>query len=430
MKFLHQAYHWILAVSAYWFYGRPARKLKVIGITGTKGKSTTSRLVASVLEAGGYKVGLLSTVEFQIGNIRVPNDKKMTMLGRGQVQKMIRAMVKAGCEYAVIETSSEGILQYRHYGLHYDVCVFTNLGTEHSERHGGFENLRRDKAKIFAGLKSEPVKIIAGRQVEKAIVVNSDDANAGYFLNFPAVTKVTFALRDSRADYHGQIETENSDGVNFKLGDRLVHINLAGEFNVYNALAAIAVGRTQGISLEQAVDGLSSVKEVAGRMEYIRAGQPFDVVVDYAHEPLSLTSLFESLRKNISAEKRIIAVIGSDGGGRDVGKRGRMGEVAGMLCDVVLITDVNCFDEDPAKIAEMLAAGARLAGKKDGINLFVEIDRHKAITNAISLAMPGDVVAVTAKGTEPCIVVAGGKKIPWDDRAVVRQILSEMKYPQ
>src|SRR3989339_616452 len=149
---LKKIIHFLLAWFAYWFYGRPSRKLLVIGVTGTKGKSTTCRLIASVLEAGGHKIGMLSTVEFQIGEKRWLNNKKMTMLGRGQIQKMLREMVKAGCKYAVVETSSEGILQYRHVGLNYDIAVFTNLGTEHSERHGGFENLKRDKGKIFAGL--------------------------------------------------------------------------------------------------------------------------------------------------------------------------------------------------------------------------------------------------------------------------------------
>ncbi|MCX6780112.1 MAG: Mur ligase family protein, partial [Candidatus Magasanikbacteria bacterium] len=141
--------HFLVAFCAYWYYGRPARKLIVVGVTGTKGKSTTSRFVASALQSGGHKVGLLSTVEFQVGEKRWLNNKKMTMLGLGQIQKMLRDMVAAGCEYAVIETSSEGILQYRHFGLHYDICVFTNLGQEHSERHGGFENLRADKGKLF-----------------------------------------------------------------------------------------------------------------------------------------------------------------------------------------------------------------------------------------------------------------------------------------
>lgn len=401
-----------MAWSAYWWYGRPARKLIVIGVTGTKGKSTTCRFIASVLEAGGNKVGMLTTVEFQIADKKWPNDKKMTMLGRGQIQKMLKQMVKAGCRYAVVETSSEGILQYRHYGLNYHTAVFTNLGTEHSERHGGFENLKKDKGKIFAKA--------------KVIIANADDEHANYYLNFPAPEKYTFGLNlQKHPDILGENIVSDSIGTNFTVGDRKFRLNIIGQFNVYNALAAIVVGRAQKISEEKIAEGLASVKLVAGRMELLEEGQDFKVVVDYAHEPLSLIELFKSLRAMVGNNGRTISVIGSDGGGRDKSKRERMGEIAAVLTDFVVITDVNCYDEDPRAIAEMLAAGARKFGKKDGVNLFIELDRSRAIAKAISLARAGDAVAITAKGTEPYIAVAKGEKIPWDDRLVARAILKE-----
>lgn len=444
MLFFKRAIHFLLAVLAYWFYGRPARKLIVVGVTGTKGKSTTSRLIASVLEAGGNKVGLLTTVEFQIGERRWLNDKKMTMLGRGQIQRMLKQMVKAGCKYAVVETSSEGILQYRHIGLNYNTVVFTNLGTEHSERHGGFENLKRDKAKIF--------------KKAKVIVANIDDKNADYYLNFPALEKWGFSViptgvevRDAprgesltpkREGSFGSAQDDKNDaiklvigkiifsdegGTEFMVGEKKYRLNIIGKFNVYNALAAIAVGRAQKIPDEKIAVGLSSVKLVEGRMEMVDGKQDFKVIVDYAHEPMSLTELFQSLRHIIPVSKKVIAVVGSDGGGRDKGKREAMGEVAGRLCDFVVITDVNCYDEDPAQIAEMLAVGARKAGKKQGNDLFVIIDRREAIAKAVSLAGAGDVVVITAKGTEPYIAVAGGKRIPWDDRKVAREVLQSVK---
>ena len=430
MKRLRNLYHYIFALAAYWFYGRPARKIIVVGVTGTKGKSTTCRFIASVLEAGGHKVGVMSTVEFQIADERRLNTKKMTMLGRGEVQKMLRDMVRAGCRYAVIETSSEGIMQYRHLGLHYDVCVFTNLGTEHSERHGGFDNLRKAKGEIFAGLKNEQTKIIGGRAVKKIIIANVDDANAPYYLNFSADKKIGFRIKNAGFNspdiqlINAKITSSDSAGSTFQIQNSIFKINIPGDFNVYNALAAAVVGASQNISEEQIITGLSSVKLVEGRMEYIDAGQPFKVIVDYAHEPMSLTNLFETLRKIAAPGHKVIGVVGSDGGGRDKNKRAQMGEIAGRLCDSVVITDVNCFDEDPRAIADMLAQGARNAGKIDGQNLFIEIDRRQGITKAISLAREGDVVAITAKGTEPCIVVAGGKKIPWDDRAVAKEILN------
>jgi len=418
--------HFLIAFSAYWRYGRPARKLVIIGVTGTKGKSTTSRYIASVLQAGGYKVGLLSTVEFQIGEKRWLNDKKMTMLGMGQIQKMIADMVEAGCQYVVVETSSEGILQYRHYGLHYDVAVFTNLGTEHSERHGGFENLRADKGKLFASLKKYPHKILNGKKIEKIIVGNLDDENIDFYLKYWADKKVGYSLRSKNNSavsktFQANISLSDEYGVKFKINDKDFHINLVGDFNVYNALAAAVVGNTQNISDEKIEHGLKEVTKLEGRMEFINANQDFKVIVDYAHEPMSFTELFTTLRK--ITKGKVISVIGSDGGGRDVSKRGRMGEIAGKLCDYVVISDVNCYDEDPMQIAQMLAKGAKNSGKIEDQDLFVVIDRFKGIQKAFSLANSGDVVVITAKGTEPYIAVANGERIPWDDRTVAREIL-------
>lgn len=402
----------------------------VIGVTGTKGKSTTCRFIASVLEQTGNKVGLMSTVEFQDGNNRYLNDKKMTMLGRGEIHKMMAQMLKNGCKYAVIETSSEGILQFRHFGLHYDICVFTNLGTEHQERHGGFENLRRDKGKIFAGLNKDKRKIIDGKKMEKIIIANTDDENAEYFLRFEADKKIAFGQRDQYL-----VEKENSlnarilkvegQKTEFEVNNFLFNLNLAGVFNIYNALPAIAIGKIFLLPLEKIATGIAVVKKVEGRMEFIEEGQNFNVVVDYAHESMSLTALFETLR-NLVRDKKIIGIIGSDGGGRDKSKRKEMGKIAGQLCDIVIITDVNCFDENPKEIAEMLAVGVRETGKKDEENLFIVIDREQSIKKALSLAKAGDVVAITAKGTEPCIVIEGGKKIPWDDREVTRKILKTL----
>ena len=410
MLYFKKIIHFLLAYAAYWWYGRPARKLIVVGVTGTKGKSTTCRLIASVLEAGGNKIGMLTTVEFQVAEKRWLNDKKMTMLGKGQIQSMLKQMVKAGCKYAVVETSSEGILQYRHIGLNYNTTVFTNLGTEHSERHGGFANLKKAKGKIFTKA--------------KVIIANTDDTNSDYYLNFPAPEKHTFGLNaQNQPEILGENIISNQSGTDFSVGGKNFRLNIIGKFNVYNALAAIAVGRSQKISDDKITEGLASVKLVEGRMELVDAGQDFKVIVDYAHEPMSLTELFKSMREMVG-DKKVIAVVGSDGGGRDKGKREKMGEVAGRLADYVIITDVNCYDEDPAEIAEMLAKGARSAGKKDDINLFIVVDRREAIAKAISLAEAGDAVAITAKGTEPYIAVAGGQKIPWDDRKVAKEVLS------
>ncbi len=418
--------HFLIAFGAYWRYGRPARKLIVIGVTGTKGKSTTCKFIASVLQAGGFKVGLLSTVEFQIGEKRWLNDKKMTMLGMGQIQKMIAQMVEEGCQYVVVETSSEGILQYRHFGLYYDIAVFTNLGTEHSERHGGFENLRADKGKLFASLKKYPHKVLNGKKIEKIIAANLDDGNSEFYLKYWADKKVGYSLKGKNVSglthiFHGKISLSDELGVHFEVDQNKYHINLVGDFNTYNALAAVAIGKTQEISQEKITHGLREITKLEGRMEFINAGQDFKVIVDYAHEPMSFTELFSTLRK--ITKNKVIAVIGSDGGGRDVSKRAKMGEIAGKLCDYVVVSDVNCYDEDPVQIAKMLVEGTKTSGKVEEKDVFIVVDRFKGIQKAFSLANAGDVVVITAKGTEPYIAVANGEKIPWDDRTVAREIL-------
>ncbi len=428
--------HFFFAWFAYWYYGRPGRKIIVIGVTGTKGKSSTCRFIASALEAKGDKVGLLSTAEFQIADKRWLNDKKMTMLGRGQVQKMLKEMVKIGCKYAVVETSSEGILQHRHYGLHYDIAVFTNLGTEHSERHGGFKNLKRDKGRLFAALSKYPHKILDGKKVPKVIIANADDANASYYLDFPADKKFAYGFSDHpelapAVEYFKVHFEENDDPMrtDFAFDDgRCFHLMVPGKFNVYNALAGILTAESQNIDLGAVSAHIFGVYNIPGRMEFIDAGQSFKVLVDYAHEPMSLTALFTTLRSIVGKNNKVIAVIGSDGGGRDKAKRFTMGEIAGKLCDTVIVSDVNSFDEDPKEIAEMLAKGARQAGKTDNENLFIITERRLGMKKALELAQPGDAVVFTAKGTEPCIVGANGKKIPWDDRNVARELLRELHF--
>ena len=440
MKYIKKIYHYLIALLSYIYYGRPSRKMIVIGVTGTKGKSTTCSYISSVLRAGGKKVAVLSTVEFRIGDKRELNTKKMTMLGRGKIHKFLEEAVKQGCQYVIVETSSEGILQYRHKFLNYDIGIFTNLGTEHQERHGGFENLKHDKAKMFSEI-SKHKKKIDGKKIEKIIIVNGDDDNHEYFLNFKADEKYIFGIgnleRFSEKEFNivmGENIGDRNGGNSFQVDGIKFKPQILGDFNIYNALASICVGKTQGILDEEIKKGVEDVKLVEGRMEFIDEGQDFKVVVDFAHEPMSYKELFTSLKKIAlpiggaieGAKPKLIGIVGSDGGGRDIGKRKEMGSIAGEFCDIVIVTDVNCYDEDPEEIAEMLALGARESGKKDGENLFIEIDRKKAIKLAFEKAQAGDVVAITAKGTEPCIAIEKGKTIPWDDREIAKEVLKSL----
>lgn len=428
MNWLKKIFHWKIALLANIFYGFPSKKLIVIGVTGTKGKSSTCKFIASILENAGYKVGLLSTIEIQINEERILNDKKMTMLGRGLIQKMLKRMVNAGCDYAVIETSSEGIMQFRHLGINYDVVVFTNLGEEHSERHGGFENLKKDKGKIFANLKKSSNKIINGKKIDKIIIVNADDENSDYFYNFEADKKIKYGIQNKTANYVGKILSSNENGSVIEVDGEEYTISVVGLFNAHNALSALAVARSQSVDNLAIKEGISSVQNIEGRMEKIKGSQSFQVIVDYAHEPMSIRGLFESLKNFSDFHGKLIGVIGSDGGGRDKKKRHKIGLITAEYCDYVIVTDVNCYDEDPNSIAQAVADGAREGGKYDEKSLFVEIDRFKAIEKAFLLAKAGDIVVITAKGSEPFIAVAKGKKIPWDDRKIAKNILEKMGY--
>jgi UDP-N-acetylmuramoyl-L-alanyl-D-glutamate--2,6-diaminopimelate ligase len=428
MNFIKKIFHWKIALLSNIIYGFPSKKMILIGVTGTKGKSSTCRFIASILEKAGYNVGLLSTVEIQINKERHLNNKKMTMLGRGLIQKMLKKMVKSGCQYAVVETSSEGILQYRHLGIDYDIVVFTNLGEEHSERHGGFENLKKDKGKIFANLKNKKNKIINGKKIDKIIIVNADDVNHDYFFNFNADKKIKYGIKNNRADIIGQIISSDENGTNLRVGDNEFKILVPGNFNTYNALSAIAVAKSQSINEARMAEGISSVKNIKGRMEKIIGSQPFQVIVDYAHEPMSIQCLFESLKKFNNFNGKLIGVIGSDGGGRDKKKRHKIGYLSAKYCDYVVITDVNCYNEDPVLIAQMVASGVQDGGKIENKSFFIEIDRYKAIKKAFSLAGKGDMVVITAKGSEPFMAMAKGKKLPWNDSKISKELLQKMGY--
>lgn len=416
--FILDWYHRALAALGAFVYGYPSKKLTVIGVTGTNGKSTTAYFIAKILDSAGYKTGITSTALFKIADREWLNDKKMTMLGRFQLQRMLRDMVRAGCQYAIIETSSEGIAQHRHRGINYDVAVFTNLTPEHLEAHGGFEQYKQAKGELFA-------------MVQKTIVVNADDEYAEYFLSFRADQKVIFSLNPATTVGEagiGEIIAEdvktNATGATFSVFGTPFTVALPGRHNVYNALAAIATANALGVSLPECAVGLKKVTGVPGRMERIDEGQPFTVIVDYAPEVASMERLYETVRD--IPHKRILHVLGSCGGGRDRDRRAKLGRMAGENADIVFVTNEDPYDDDPMEIISEVAGGAVAAGKQDRENLFRMIDREQAIEQAIAAAQPGDLVLITGKGCEQAICVADGKKIPWDDREVARKAIRRL----
>jgi len=401
-------YHYFLALGGAFLYGFPSRKIKVIGVTGTGGKSTTVEIIGKILEEGGFKTASISSIKFKIGEKEEENKLKMTMPGRFKIQRFIRKAVKAGCKYLVLEVTSEGIKQHRHKFIKFETAVFTNLSPEHIESHGGFENYRKAKLKLFLATK-------------KTHIINADDENAEYFLKPPAQKKILFGIK--KGDIRAQDIKEKDGKIYFKVKEQNFVLNLLGRFNVYNALAGICVGLSEGISLKTSKRALEKIEGVPGRMEIVLRN-PFLVIVDYAFTPVALENVYktvqESLDTNTKKERKMVCVLGACGGGRDKWKRPVLGEIAAKYCQEIIITNEDPYDEDPMEIIEQVAKGAGEKARKI-------LDRREAIKKALELAQPSDAVVITGKGSEPWMCVAGGKKILWDDRKVVREEFQKIK---
>ncbi len=481
----HLVTNWLAGV----WYGFPSEKLTVVGITGTTGKTTTVFMLAELLKNAGLKVGYTSTAMFGDGEKEWLNDKKMTMLGRFFTQRMLRQMVKNKCQVAIVETTSEGIVQNRHRFINYDIVEFTGLYPEHIDSHGSFENYKRAKLRLVEHLENSKIKKIqetntkmqinSNNQISnneeekynlklessdfnqnskfkiqncpKTIIVNLDDEYAGEFLDFEVERKIGFAkskvdptslkLRGTRSRKSKvypvktltgskveKIEYEflemNRVGTKFMFEDKEVQLKILGEFNALNATAAGCVGKALRLNNENIKKGLESVKSLPGRLERIDEGQNFTVMVDYAFEPVAVGKLYETVA--ILEPNKIIHVLGSTGGGRDLDRREKLGRLAGKQADYVIVTNEDPYDDDPMEIIKMVAKGVEKSGKVKDENLFLIEDRKKAIKKAISLARGNDLVLITGKGSEQAIAGPNGKLIPWDDRKVAREMIKNL----
>lgn len=470
-KFLLSWYHLGWAFFGALRYGFPGYGMTVIGVTGTNGKSTTVDMISRVLREGGIKECSLSSIRFEMQGKEERNTLKMTMPGRFFIQKFMRKAKNAGCTHMVLEVTSEGILQNRHKFISFYVAVFTNLSPEHIERHGSFENYKKAKGELFKAAKN-------------IHIINGDDENSEYFLSFPAREKWIYGLKISnRTNPMDQAKNTKYPSTEFTLrtleglgaskildtqsvqflsgrqtffvGGTGFSLKLLGEFNVYNALAAIAVGRVFNVSLENAKRALEAIEKMPGRMEEV-IFLPFRVIVDYAFTPVALEKVYKTLKPQVSnpndqvsakapfdgvypestrgakgrqnPNAKLICVLGAAGGGRDKWKRPVLGKLAGELCDKVIITNEDPYEEDPSQILSQIKSG--ISNDKFLTSNFYEImDRREAIAKAFSLAKSGDTVVITGKGSEDSIAVAGGKKIPWDDRVVVKEEFAKRKTP-
>jgi len=415
MNPLRLFYHKMMAVFANIYYRFPSRYLTVVGITGTKGKTTTTNLIASVLQEAGYKVGMTSTILFQVGDLKWTNSTKQTTLGPFFLQKMLRKMVDERCTHAVLEVSSHSLVQNRVWGVNFDMAVFTNIGEDHLEYHGGFDNYLRAKGLLFSKLNRSQRK----NRIPKISVLNKDDANYNFFDQFLADKKYSYGMNSGTCFATDiQVQPNGSSFVLHVPNNQIeVQLKLPGMFNVYNAVAAATVGLATNINVAVLKTALEKASAIPGRFESIECGQKYHVIVDYAHTTESLENLL-SLYKDLTKGK-LYAVFGATGGGRDKAKRSKMGAAADKHADTIIVTDDDPYTENEWDIVEDVCSGIK---RKEGEGLWKIPHREEAIKLALSLATEGDTVVIAGKGAEE-IQMIHGQAIQWDDRSVVRALL-------
>jgi UDP-N-acetylmuramoyl-L-alanyl-D-glutamate--2,6-diaminopimelate ligase len=413
---LRLLYHKMVAVLAALWYRFPSRYLHVVAVTGTKGKTTTVNLIAAVLGEAGYKVGMTSTILFQVGDLRWSNATKITTLGPFFLQKMLRRMVNERCTHAVVEVSSHAILQNRIWGVNVDTAVFTNIGEDHLDYHGGFENYLRTKGLLFSRLN----RFARKPRIPKVSVLNMNDPNFNFFDQFIADKKYTYGIGGGTC-YATDMKAMPG-GTDFVLhvpNNRIeVKYKLPGNFNVYNALAAATVALANNINITVIKDALEKASAIPGRFESVECGQKYSIIVDYAHTAESLEKLLE-LYKGLTKGK-LYAVFGATGGGRDRGKRPKMGAAADKHADYIVLTDDDPYEENEWQIIDDISKGIK---RREGDRFWKIPHREEAIKLALTLAREGDTVVIAGKGAEEIIMI-GGKALEWDDRKVVRALLS------
>ena len=406
-KLVQPAYHYALAIIGAVYYRFPSKEITVIGVTGTKGKSTTVELINAILEADGRRTAVAGTIRFKIGEKSERNMYKMTMPGRFFIHKFLRDAVNSGCDVAVIEMTSQGVLQYRHKFIHLDALVFTNISPEHIESHGSYEKYISAKLELAHALE-------ASQKRPRYMVANKDDEQGIAFLE----TKVEYSLPYGLSDL--ELHTLNKEDISLVMNGSTLRVPLIGLFNVYNALAAITCTRALGVPMKTIHTALSTLAPIKGRVERFKSpkGAPKKItaVVDYAHTPDSLEKLYQAFEK----EKKI-CILGNTGGGRDTWKRPEMGRIAGEYCDRIILTNEDPYDEDPKKIIDDMVRGI-----DDESKLTIIMDRRKAIRTALEEAKDGSVVIVSGKGTDPYIMGPHNTKTPWSDAKVVQQEMSAL----
>lgn len=412
--------------------GFPIKGIKVIGVTGTNGKTSTAFLIHRMLHKAGYKVGLMTTVAYGVGDNITSQVAHMTSVSVPTLMKRIKQMKKQGMEWLVLETTSHALAQHRVWGVPYTLAVMTNLSHEHLDYHGTFEKYRDAKRLMFQMCN-------ANRKGLKTGIVNADDPTAKYF-TADISKSITYGMKDGDLVARSVRLTPAGCRYIVKVNDieHHIHCRLPGSFNVYNSLAAVGVGVALGLNKEQIEQGIEALEGVEGRMTHIDEGQDFDVIVDYAHTPDSFEKLFKDIKPMVSG--KLIVVFGS-AGRRDEAKRAVQGELAGQYADEVIVTEEDDRDMDGEEIMRQIASGATKAGKVINKDLFLIHDRNEAIQSAVNRAQQGDTVMLLGKGHEKDILRNGPRaaelrhlqqddhntdrviEVPWDEIKTAHQAL-------
>lgn len=395
-------YHFLLSFCGAVFYHFPSKEITVIGITGTKGKSSVTELVNALFEADGKRTAVLGTIRIKVGEKSEPNMFKMTMPGRFFIQRFLRNAVRAKCDVAIIEMTSQGVLQYRHKFIHLDALIFTNLSPEHIEAHGSYENYIGAKLEIMHALENSQKR-------PRYMIANNDDDYGKRFLSARVEHALPYGLSDL------ELYTLNRDDISLIIEGTTVRVPLIGLFNVYNVLGAITCARAFGIPEKTIHRALENLPQIHGRVECFKspknASKRITAVVDYAHTPDSLEKLYTAFERDHK-----VCVLGNTGGGRDTWKRPEMARIAEKYCESIILTNEDPYDESPRKIVDDMARGIEQTSK-----LSIIMDRRSAIKRALELAPDGSVVIISGKGTDPYIMGPKNMKTPWSDATVVQE---------
>lgn len=403
-------YHFCLAfLSAlcFWF---PSRRLIVIGVTGTKGKSSTIEFANAAFEAAGFTTALTSTIRTKIASRSEANTRRMTMPGRFFLQDFLKRAADAKCTVAFIEMTSEGARQHRHRFIELDALVFTNLAPEHIESHGSYEAYANAKFSLGKAL-------VSSSKRPRIVIANADDHEGARYLTLPVEHAIPFSPSafDART---------NEGGGTFRMDDANINIHFPGLFSLKNAVAAALLARAFDIRTDSIRAGFDSLKKIKGRVEEIEEGQDFPVIVDYAHTPDSLSALYGAY-----PNRKKICVLGATGGGRDMWKRPVMGSIAEASCEHVILTNEDPYDENPDEIIKNIAAGMKGSAGSPSNKTEIIPDRREAIARAFALARETGkecVVLITGKGTDQTIQGPRGSSTPWDDATIAREELKKL----